>query len=349
VYKLNQTPRLTRYGTTYTYSHHDGSPCLEAWRATITNWPGQAVKFHSLSPSWLPQYTHRPNRLMETLASWENQSLWKYLWIDGGAGDWIYSGLMRGLLLIGHDGSYMPHLANNVCTCATVIFCSHMTQYADVTWVKKSTKKSANYYCAEIFGGCSTQLIIKAAITGRNVLGHGTLTAGCDNMGVVRHGNSPQRPMLEKQPQSDVLRYFKGLMASSRIGGRMQHVHGHADEYLPEAKMSPSQQVNCWADKLAMAALMATVEANDFILSIFPSEKACVEISGEQVTGFPKNAINELWGEQVAHALHDRRGVVSKENFPFVFWEGIEHVMKSFPEMFCIWVTKHVSHFQGTN
>jgi hypothetical protein len=60
-----------------------------------------------------------------------------------------------------------------------------------------------------------------------------------------------------------------------------------------------------------------------------------------------KTAITELWGEQVAQALYDRQGVVSKENFPFVYWEGMELVMKLFPEMFCIWVTKHVSHFRG--
>jgi hypothetical protein len=34
--------------------------------------------------------------------------------------------------------------------------------------------------------------------------------------------------------------------------------------------------------------------------------------------GSPQNAITELWGEQVAQALYDRRGVVSKENFPFI-------------------------------
>ena len=44
----------------------------------------------------------------------------------------------------------------------------------------------------------------------------------------------------------------------------------------------------------------------------------------------PKNAITDLWGEQVAQALHDRRGVVLKCDFPFVYWEGMERVMKSF-------------------
>jgi hypothetical protein len=51
----------------------------------------------------------------------------------------------------------------------------------------------------------------------------------------------------------------------------------------------------------------------------------------------------------VEQVLYDRRGVVSKENFPFVYWEGMKRVLKLFPEMFWVWVIKHVSHFQGTN
>jgi hypothetical protein len=94
---------------------------------------------------------------------------------------------------------------------------------------------------------------------------------------------------------------------------------------------------------------MAVVEANEFISSIFLSEKGCVEIAGELVTRSPKNVITELWGEQVAQVLYNRWGVVSKKNFPFVYWEAMERVLKSFPEMFRVWVTKDVSHFQGTN
>jgi hypothetical protein len=65
--------------------------------------------------------------------------------------------------------------------------------------------------------------------------------------------------------------------------------------------------------------------------------------------GVPQNAITELWGEQVEQVLYDQRGVVSNENFSFVYWEGMERVLKLFPDMFQVWVTKHVSHFQGTN
>jgi hypothetical protein len=153
MYTLNQTPCSTRYGTTYTYSHHDTGPCLESRRATITNWLGYTIKLHSLSPAWSLPHVHRPNQLLATLASWKNQSLWKHLRINGGAGDWIFSGLIRGLLVIGHDGSYMPHLANNVCACAPVFYCSYTNQYPDVTWVEKSTKKAANNYSTKILGG----------------------------------------------------------------------------------------------------------------------------------------------------------------------------------------------------
>jgi hypothetical protein len=142
------------YGTTYTYSHHNTGPCSEVRRATTTNWLGHTVQFHSSSPTWSPRYAHSPNRLLAMLASWENQSLWKHLWIDRGAGDWIYSSLMwGGLLVISHDGTHMPHLAKNVCACAAVIYCSHTNQYVDITWVEKSTKKAANNYRIEILGG----------------------------------------------------------------------------------------------------------------------------------------------------------------------------------------------------
>ncbi len=69
----------------------------------------------------------------------------------------------------------------------------------------------------------------------------------------------------------------------------MQHVYGHADKYLLEAKMpQPAHRVNYWADKLATAALIATVEAHELISSIFPSEKVCMQIAGELVMEFPK-------------------------------------------------------------
>jgi hypothetical protein len=61
VYTLNQTPHSTRYGTTYTYLHHNAAPCSESLHVTITNWLGGTVKFHSSSPAWSPLHICSPN------------------------------------------------------------------------------------------------------------------------------------------------------------------------------------------------------------------------------------------------------------------------------------------------
>ena len=131
-------------------------------------------------------------------------------------------------------------------------------------------------------------------------------------MGAVRHGNHPHRPMLEKQPQSDVLEYYKGLMAISNLPNRRENATciwtcGRVSVRRRNVART-TDQLPC--RQLATAALIPAVDTTKFILSIFPSEKVCVEISGERITGSPKNAITDLWGEQVAQALYDRRGVV---------------------------------------
>ena len=135
--------------------------------------------------------------------------------IDGNDCSWIFRGLMRGSFLIGHDGSYMSMVANDVCSCAVVLHCTQEDKYTKVTWVERSTKRLASNYRAEILGGCCAQLTVKAAIAGRGVLGLATPCFRCDNMGVVLHGTNYRRPLLEKQAQSDVLWYFKQLVLES--------------------------------------------------------------------------------------------------------------------------------------
>jgi hypothetical protein len=172
VYNRGHITRATRFGAIYHYHHLDDTSCPDQRRASVSNWTGPTVQFHSSALSWILDNVKMPDTLLSSLASWDNQSLWKHLQIDGGDGGWIHNSLIRGSLIIGHDGSYMPHLANNICACADVDYCNHTNQYAEMACAEKSTKSSANNYQAEILGGIGTQLMIKAAISGRGVAGH---------------------------------------------------------------------------------------------------------------------------------------------------------------------------------
>ena len=77
------------------------------------------MRFHSAAESI--ETNTDPDGLLETLGSWENNTLWRSLKIDG-AGGWIRRGLMYDSLIVGHDGSYMPKMAKYVCSCAVVIY-----------------------------------------------------------------------------------------------------------------------------------------------------------------------------------------------------------------------------------
>jgi hypothetical protein len=319
-------------------------------RVSIRSWKGATLRFHSSALRWIPRAVEVPRTLRDNLNIWGNPSLWKTLRIDGDDCSWIFRGLMRGSLFIGHDGSYMPMVANDVCSCAVVLHCTQEDTYAEVTWVERSTKHLADNYCVEILRRCCAQkLIVKAAVTGRGVLGLATLCFGCDKMGVLLHGTYYRRPLLEKQAQSDVLRYFKQLISESRIGCTMVHVHGHMDKQLRHNQLTPLQRVNIRADELASSALMVALATQIFIKDLFPSEGVKVSIGTKRITGSPKAEITHLWGEQVAQELFYWQGIVHRNNFPLVYWEGTDKVMRGFPEPFRVWITKHVSHFDGMN
>jgi hypothetical protein len=222
-------------------------------QVSIRDWDGQSLLFHSAATTVAGSNSLRePTSLKEVLQSWGNNSLWLSLQTDKENEEWIFCGLVRGLLIIGHDGSYMPCLANNICSCAVVLHCMDTGYYADLTWVERSSKARADNYRAEIFGGVGAQLLVKAAVTGRHVAGSHIPHYGCDNMGIVIHGNHCRRPMLEKQAQADILRLFKSLMSTSCIGSKMNvggnrsNLFRHANSSFAHASVDRAQRPNWW-------------------------------------------------------------------------------------------------------
>ena len=193
-------------------------------------------------------------------------------------------------------------------------------------------------------------MLVKTAVTGRHVAAGAHIPEyGCNNLGVVIHGNHCRRPMMEKQAPADVLCLFKSLVSSSRIGGRMYHVRGHVDNLFCQDQMSVEERVNCRADKLASEALVKGVVTQHFISSNIPFKNTRLLVKGRTVTGSPKNAFTQSWGARITQKLFHQRNIVGIDDFNLVYWEGMEKVMKSFPEMFRVWVTKQVSHFNETN
>jgi hypothetical protein len=193
-------------------------------------------------------------------------------------------------------------------------------------------------------------LVIKAATTQMHLPFH-SVTGYCDNMGVVIHCADPHRALVEKQSQVDVLALLLKLMRElpPTMTTSYKHVKGHLDKHLREDQLSLEQRENVTADKLAKAALMAGVETENYINSCFPFESITMSVGGRKVTRSPKYELYSWWGYRTARDLFHNRHIVQKQHFGLIFWKGVERAMKKFPKMFRTWITKHVSHFCGTN
>ena len=161
-YVLRNPHCTTRYGAFYIRCQQaTKSPSLER-RLTPRLWTDDKVRYHSSWPATPTHSNQTTATIRNTMESQENQSLWTNLRMDGvDDREWIYTGLINGTLEIGHDGSYQPELANNICAGATVIHCPQTGNFAELTWVEKSDRKTATNYRGEILGAIATQLLIK--------------------------------------------------------------------------------------------------------------------------------------------------------------------------------------------
>jgi hypothetical protein len=67
------------------------------------------------------------------------------------------------------------------------------------------------------------------------------------------------------------------------------------------------------------------------------------------VTASIRSALYQSWGSQVARTLFQRRCIVNPYSFHNIAWDYVGRAMDAYPQMFNLWVTKHVSGFNGTN
>jgi hypothetical protein len=306
----------------------------------------ESVKLHSSSPVYVPP-RHRMS-FLERIRSLPNQTLWANFVVDGD-GSWIYDGLLRDTLDMMSDGSYDEKRASDVCSCAAMVRCRHTGKTASLTWVEKSDRFSADNYRAELLGGIALQLILRTACDGKYVSPSVRPLIGCDNKGVVYHGNHPWRPIAAKQLQADLLRYYKELVRTCPVKCKMFHVHGHLDQYLPLDQLTSPERLNCECDKLAGIALDEGLATGRFISRVLPGEDLVVLLDGEKLSGAYERTILRDWGDKQARWHYHVRNILPSHLFSEVYWDGLERVLDSSPEMFSVWATKQVSGFNGNN
>jgi ribonuclease HI len=183
--------------------------------------------------------------------------------------------VLANTLLICHDGSYMKKVTSNVCATAVVMYCTATGFELTCTWVECCDE--ADNYRAELLGALCSSLLLKAASSVAAVYGSRPLIHLCDNMGVVKHGNTPYLPLKDKQSHSDVVRLFKQLERELPFPRVYEWVEGHVDACKGRL-LTLRECLNDRCDALAKEALMNALFSGSFISSNFPFETIRVKL-----------------------------------------------------------------------
>ena len=335
----------TRRYPRFVYSHSTRTPPVCTLTASVTQHPDGTLFLYSTSSLYdagPPQFTS----FLARLKARSQPRLWNSSVIDED-GDWIPAAAQNSSLVMVHDGSYMPGLDPSICSAALVIFCTQTGRMGRIKMCEKTDLFSASNYRAEIIGGLLASHVL--SMLNDMSLGQASVKLYCDNLGVVHHAHHPHRPLSERQPHSDVLTVFTKNLRDTRIHWEYHHVYGHMDDTTSFQDLNLPQQLNVIADALAKEALSEAKRANKFCLPLYPNEQIRVLTGGSKATSSFRTALYRSWGYQQARDLFHKRKIIHSKHFHLVNWEGVYQVMQALPQMYKVWVTKHVSGFCGTH
>ncbi len=321
--------------------HH--SPTILASALPITN----GTYFIHSSARILCPPPQPADSLLDMLNSHSHKHLFQHLTVDND-GQWILPAARAGSLILVHDGSYMPHLNNVLCSAAVVILCTTTKQMGTVHICEKTNSNTASNYRGEILGGIIASTILNA-IDKLNPTSEGSVTCFCDNLGVIHHANNLSRSLPETQTQMDALLSFRRQLGLVRMPWEYRHVQSHQDATHSIQDLTIPQRLNVLADALAKNALVTANGTNQSSKPDYPGENVRIFVSGHKITSSIKSALYTSWGRRVAQTLYDKRRIIRSRHFDLVDWENVDRTMQSLPKMYQVWITKHVSGFCGTN
>ena len=82
---------------------------------------------------------------------------------------------------------------------------------------------------------------------------------------------------------------------------------------------------------------------------VLPDEDLVVTVDGNKISGATTTAIYRSWGREMARDHFNAKHIIREDLFDKVDWNFIDKVLQSVPEMYSVWLIKHVSGFCGTN
>lgn len=188
-----------RHSSQFTFSCTAATPPVQTHYASVTQSTDSIVTVHSFAS--VPSPPSVPT-LHEVIDSFDDDTIWERFSYDG---SWLLHALLQGTLVIVHDGSFMPQLSLDACSCAFVLYCSSSDKLAIGSFAEES--ENADNYRGEWLGCIGALQVLLAVISTTSVSLDSIppVNAHCDNMGVINHNANLTRSLSEDQAQADLI------------------------------------------------------------------------------------------------------------------------------------------------
>lgn len=259
----------------------------------------------------------------------------------------IRSGTCHGVT----DGSYMQYKAWNMGSAAWILEDSvHQARLRCRGVIQTTgTDNEVTAYRSEL-QGLHTLLLAVLIVCRTHRVAEGTVTLGCDNETTVylSQPDSTRVPYVHKNV--DLLRAIRTLKERIPVKVVLRHVFGHQDDMKNYSELDRLSQLNVQMDTEAKRYLRHLIRHN-----FGPTKHHSMEgegwrcvIRGRKITANLTEPLRRGYYYQSTKDYLHGRGFLSSTAFDLVDWDAMYEATSTFPELFRMWMSKHITGWCGT-
>ena len=349
-----RAPTPPRRGSIYirldTVDHLPGQHLQPATGVVVE--PSVSLQFGGTAPLTLTPPEAIPSTIASAIASLDNGGWALRLSKFPSNGQMIAEALQQSCCHGVTDGSYMAYRAFDMGTAAW--FLENWTlpgiQRCRGVVATSGEGNMVNAYRSELQGMHTMMLAIYAiCMVHRVTEGGGSL--GCDNETTVFLSQLDSTRVTYVHAHIDLIRSIRKLKSLIPVNLKILHVRGHQDKSKNFGELDRMSQLNVEADSEAKRYLRHRIrhERHERQDSAMAKEGWRCYVQGKKVSSNPTELVRRGYWAESAKAYYHNHNLLSKTAFDLVDWEGVYEAMVAFPDLFCMWVTKHVTGWCGTN
>lgn len=250
------------------------------------------------------------------------------------------------------DGSYMSSKAYDMGTAAWIMENWLLPGMQRCRGVVSTSGQDylVNAYRSEL-QGMHTMLLAIHVVCLVHGITDGAARLGCDNETTVFLAQLDSTRVTYVHAHIDLIRAIRKLKSILPVQLTIEHVKGHQDDNKNFGELDRMSQLNVEADTEAKRYLRHTIRHNrlDPADSSMEKEGWRCYIYGQKVTTNPTELLRRgYWGRSTL-LYYEKHDLLNRQGFDLVDWDSMYEAMHSFPDLYRMWVTKHVTGWCGTN